>query len=287
VVTGDETEFGYVLGILQAWNKGTIDSDDERVINCKSYYGVGSPDDWIRPAWIGGRLAVFAVNDESVNPSTYTIDTNGSISYLPAMQCLVDRKNIGVPAHFSNKGFGDFTPTSIMAKDFARRIYDWATRPQMDSAGCGLIVTGPTGCGKTHLAIAALRKFVDRGLKPRFVDYRVLIQALRKDWDSDPIGEYSDFGALLIDDVGCIKASDAIAEKVSTILAMRQADKRITILTSNLQWPAQWTKLLDDRLIKRLQSSFTVVDGDGLHDYREKQRSDLADYNAATKQMPY
>src|SRR5579863_1191095 len=104
----------------------------------------------------------------------------------------------------------------------------------------GLLLMGPCGVGKTHLAVAALRALMNRGHEARFYDYRELLKELQASYDPDhPISEMGVLGpvlkteVLLIDDIGASKPSPWALDTVGHILNKRYNDNRVTLLTTN------------------------------------------------------
>ena len=104
----------------------------------------------------------------------------------------------------------------------------------------GLLLMGPCGVGKTHLAVAALRALMNRGHEARFYDYRELLKDLQASYDPDhPISEMAVLGpvlkaeVLLIDDIGASKPSPWALDTVGHILNKRYNEKRVTLLTTN------------------------------------------------------
>ena len=104
----------------------------------------------------------------------------------------------------------------------------------------GLLLMGPCGVGKTHLAVAALRQLMDRGHEGLFYDYRELLKELQASYDPDhPVSEMSvlepvlNADVLLIDDIGASKPSPWALETVGHILNKRYNENRVTLLTTN------------------------------------------------------
>ncbi len=104
----------------------------------------------------------------------------------------------------------------------------------------GLLIMGPCGAGKTHLAVAALRQIVLRGHTGLFYDYRELLKEIQGSYNAE--SQTSELGVLepvltadvlLLDDLGASKPSPWAMETVGHILNARYNDKRITILTTN------------------------------------------------------
>ena len=92
----------------------------------------------------------------------------------------------------------------------------------------GLLLMGPCGVGKTHLAVAALRQLMLRGHGARFYDYRELLKDIQASYDPEhPTSEMSVLEpvlhteVLLLDDIGASKPSMWALETVGHILNKR------------------------------------------------------------------
>jgi DNA replication protein DnaC len=104
----------------------------------------------------------------------------------------------------------------------------------------GLLLVGPCGAGKTHLAVAALRQIVLRGHTGLFYDYRELLKEIQASYN--PENQSTELGVLepvltadvlLLDDLGASKPSPWALETVGHILNNRYNERRITLLTTN------------------------------------------------------
>lgn len=104
----------------------------------------------------------------------------------------------------------------------------------------GLLLMGPCGVGKTHLAVAALKQIVLRGHSGLFFDYRELLKQIQDSYN--PESQSTEMGVLepvltcevlVLDDVGSSKPSLWALETVGHILNTRYNEKRVTILTTN------------------------------------------------------
>jgi DNA replication protein DnaC len=104
----------------------------------------------------------------------------------------------------------------------------------------GLLLMGPSGVGKTHLAVAALKEIVLRGHTGLFYDYRELLKEIQDSYNAE--SQATEMGVLepvlateflVLDDVGSSKPSSWALETVGHILNTRYNDKRVTLLTTN------------------------------------------------------
>ena len=104
----------------------------------------------------------------------------------------------------------------------------------------GLLLIGPCGVGKTHLAVAALKEIVLRGHTGLFYDYRELLKEIQDSYNAE--SQATEMGVLepvlttevlVLDDVGSSKPSSWALETVGHVLNTRYNKKRVTLLTTN------------------------------------------------------
>ena len=104
----------------------------------------------------------------------------------------------------------------------------------------GLLFMGPSGVGKTHLAVAALKELIRRGHQGLFCDYRELLKEIQASYN--PASESTEMGILepvrtaeilVLDDLGASKPSDWVRDVVGIVLNSRYNEKRTTIITTN------------------------------------------------------
>ena len=104
----------------------------------------------------------------------------------------------------------------------------------------GLLLMGPSGVGKTHLAAAALKELLRRGHGGLFCDYRELLKEIQASYN--PASESTEMGVLepvrtaevlVLDDLGASKPSAWVLDIIGLVLNARYNERRMTILTTN------------------------------------------------------
>jgi DNA replication protein DnaC len=104
----------------------------------------------------------------------------------------------------------------------------------------GLLLMGPCGVGKTHLAVAALKEIVLRGHSGLFYDYRELLKEIQDSYNAE--SQATEMGVLepvlkaeilVLDDIGSSKPSLWALETVGHVLNTRYNEKRVSLLTTN------------------------------------------------------
>lgn len=135
------------------------------------------------------------------------------------------------------------TDAFTIAQEFAAQPKGW------------LLISGPYGCGKTHLAAAIANACVERAVPLLFVLVPDLLDYLRAAYAPDSPVSYDqrfeqvrNIDLLILDDLGTQNTTPWAAEKLYQLLNYRYLAELPTVITTNLQ-PSE----MDPRLASRLR----------------------------------
>jgi DNA replication protein DnaC len=178
-----------------------------------------------------------------------TIDLPGKSSRVTRCECRIDLraerllKTASIPPRYEHCTLSDFdihfegAHRSLAAARLAagRFVEEYPVEKT------GLLLIGPIGVGKTHLAVGIIQELIrGKGVPCLFCDYRELLKEIQNSYNPTvqtteleilrPIFEAE---ILVLDELGAVKPTEWVWDTVSHILNTRYNDKRTTIITTN------------------------------------------------------
>jgi DNA replication protein DnaC len=165
----------------------------------------------------------------------------------------------------------------------------------------GLLLAGPTGVGKTHLAVATLRELILRkGIACLFYDFRDLLKEIQDSWN--PISQTSELRVLapvletevlLLDELAALNPTDWVKETLAYIINTRYNHKSVTLITTTL--PFGDSPRRDSRMpsgesvpdVERTLNQFGTTFRSRLYEMCKLIQIDSDDFRKAVKQAGY
>ena len=138
-----------------------------------------------------------------------------------------------------------------------REAYEQCRRVASREAWCAFLL-GPTGNGKTHLAIAVLNDS-EMGIFWKVPDFLAYLRSHIEVGDVDQIvSEYQEGpGLIVLDDLGVGQETEWAAGQLYRILDARSDARAPTVITSN-----QDVEAIDERLRSRFRVGYVACAGE-------------------------
>jgi len=141
------------------------------------------------------------------------------------------------------------------------RDFPHETRP-------GLLLVGDSGTGKTHLAVAALRRIIEKGFECLFWDYQHLLDRIFAGYDANSNSSDKqayqlalDTEVLLLDDLGSQRGSDWVEDTVTRIITWRCNNRKPVIATTNLPDVAAGSTMVQrNELLNKVEHRRTLAE---------------------------
>lgn len=172
---------------------------------------------------------------------------------------------------FANLNFSD------LQKAVRQPILQLKDNHQWTSQADNVLLIGPSGVGKSHIAAALGYHLIERGVRVKWFSACELVQQLQKAKKELDLMTYmtrlDKYPVLIIDDIGYVKKSDGETQVLFEFIAHRYESGSL-IVTSNQPF-SQWDQIFPDALmtvaaVDRIIHHAHIIEIEG-ESYRKKQ----------------
>jgi DNA replication protein DnaC len=138
-----------------------------------------------------------------------------------------------------------------------------------------LVIFGPSGIGKSHLACAIAHRLIEQGVRALFMSTTALVQKLQQARQAyrlpEAIAKLARIPLLILDDIGYVKKDDAETSVLFELIADRYESSSL-IITANQPF-GEWDQIFPDNnmavaAIDRLVHHATIINIPG-NSYRK------------------
>lgn len=180
-------------------------------------------------------------------------------------------RNAGIPERYIDRRLETFedVPGARKALEAARAIVRDALDPHRQSRG--MVMVGPAGCGKTHIAVGILRAIAEAKrdtdetfslFRSRFVVVPELLDTLRERIGDptvrDPLPALMEAPLVVLDDLGREKPTEWVTDRLYVLVNSRYNAKLPTIVTTNYAL-SELAARGYDAMMSRLRDDATIV----------------------------
>ena len=168
---------------------------------------------------------------------------------------------------------------SVYKADVSQRIQKLQGDTRWAKQASNVILFGPSGVGKSHLANGLGLKLIDEGIRVKYFTGIGLVQQLQQAKSRLELtafmSKFDRYSVIIIDDIGYVKKTESETSVLFELIAHRYESGSL-IITSNQPF-SQWDSIFPDSMmtvaaVDRLVHHATIIGIEG-ESYRSKQKT--------------
>ncbi len=182
-----------------------------------------------------------------------------------------------IPRRFLTKTFENFKKNDALRRrlveHFQRYVQSFNFEKKFPP---GILMIGPVGCGKSHLAAAILREIIAKGYTGLYYNSPDLLRDIRSTFnlengrtEDELIEDLTAVDLFVLDDLGAEKVSDFVLDRFYLVVNQRYEVCKPMVVTTNLM-EEELRGRLGDRIVSRFLEMCDVVDAFPQEDYRRR-----------------
>ncbi len=133
----------------------------------------------------------------------------------------------------------------------SQRVEVLSSDPSWVKRADNLLFFGPSGTGKTHLAVAICNGLIEQGVRVRYYQATALVQELQRARDDLQLerlfARLDKYNVLILDDIGYVRKSEAETHALFELIAHRYESRSI-IITANHPF-SDWDQIFSDTMM--------------------------------------
>lgn len=183
-----------------------------------------------------------------------------------------------IPRRFLNKSLKNFRSADAVRRQLVKGAEAFVKGFNLKGEFYpGLIMEGPVGCGKSHLAVSILREVIAKGYTGLYYNSPDLLSEIRATFSNDQgpseddiLEELANVDLLVLDDLGAEKVSGFVLDRFYLVINKRYENCKPIIVTTNLDQETLINRL-GDRIVSRLLEMCQEFKHFPTEDYRREK----------------
>ena len=212
--------------------------------------------------------------DEQWLPQEYLAklcEEESSVRYHNRVTRMIREAKLPPAKSLSSFNYSDVPSITKSQVDYLIQDLGWIHQAN------NLLLFGPSGVGKTHLAAGLGYALIEKNIRVKFITATTLVQLLQKAREelmlTEALNRLDKYAVLILDDIGYVKKSEMESQVLFELIAHRYETGSI-IVTSNHPF-SQWDQIFDDNMmtvaaIDRLVHHATILEFKA-ESYRKKE----------------